>query len=127
MQKGIYYSFLPGEKPEDKFSWARTLGFDCVEIPTLRTPEEREYFKKAAENTGVRIPSIMNSDHWGAPFSAPEPEVRAKGMACLQQSLDTALAVGADTVLIVPAVVTPQVRFEDAWTRSQAELKTIVP
>ena len=127
MQKGIYYSFLPGEKPEDKFSWARVLGFECVEIPTLRTPEERAYFKLAAENTGVRIPSIMNSDHWGVPFSSPDPEARAKGMACLQQSLDTALAVGADTVLIVPAVVTPQVRFEDAWTRSQAELKAIVP
>lgn len=127
MQKGIYYSFLPGETVEEHFTQAKALGFDCVEIPTLRTPEDRERYLKAAQAAGIRIPSVMNNDHWAVPFSDPDPAVRAKGMLCLQQSLDTAVAVGADTVLVVPAVVTPSVRFEDAWLRSQLELRSILP
>ncbi|NLG15507.1 MAG: sugar phosphate isomerase/epimerase [Lentisphaerae bacterium] len=127
MQKGIYYSILPGDTPEEKFAAASEIGFDCVEIPTLRTPEERKRFKDAADKAKIRIPSVMNSDHWSFPSSSPDPEVREKGLACIRQSLETALAVNADTVLLVPAVVNPEVRYEDAWPRSQAEIRKILP
>ena len=90
MQKGIYYSFLPGETPEEVFANAKAIGFDCVEIPTLRTDDERRRYKAAADAAGIRIPSIMNSDHWGVPLSDAAPAVRAKGIDCLRQSLETA-------------------------------------
>ncbi|MBP5639260.1 MAG: sugar phosphate isomerase/epimerase [Victivallales bacterium] len=127
MQKGIYYSFLPGETPEEVFSNAKDIGFDCVEIPTLRTDEERRRYKNAADAVGIRIPSIMNSDHWGVPLSDADPAVRSKGIECLRQSLETAKVVGADTVLLVPGVVKPDVTYEEAWSRSQAEIRRILP
>ena len=127
MQKGIYYSFLPGETPEEVFANAKACGFDCVEIPTLRTDDERRQYKAAADAAGIRIPSIMNSDHWGVPLSDADPAVRAKGIDCLKQSLETARIVGADTVLLVPGVVKPDVTYEEAWTRSQVEIRRILP
>lgn len=42
-------------------------------------------------------------------------------------SLATAEALGADTVLLVPAVVKPDVTYEQAWERSQAEIRRMLP
>ena len=36
-------------------------------------------------------------------------------------------AYGGTTVLVVPAVVTPKVSYRDAWTRSQAAIRTLIP
>ena len=36
-------------------------------------------------------------------------------------------AYGGTTVLVVPAVVTPKVSYRDAWTRSQAAIKSLLP
>jgi hexulose-6-phosphate isomerase len=45
----------------------------------------------------------------------------------MRTSLHNAKLWGADTVLLVPAVVNPQTSYRDAWTRSQARIKTLLP
>ncbi len=127
MRKGIYLSYLPGESPEEKFLQAASLGFHCVEIPTLLTAADRQRYRAAATAAGVEIPSVMNSAHWSSPLSDPDPAVRAASREGMLASLATAQEVGADTVLLVPAVVKPEVTYEQAWERSVAEIEKLLP
>ncbi len=128
MRKGIYYSMLPGETPEDKFASAARFGFSDVEIPTLDSRADGERYASAASASGVRIPSVMNKTHWATPMSDPDPAVRAKSVEGMMASLETATAVGADTVLLVPAVVKPGVcSYQEAWDRSSAEIAKLIP
>ncbi|MFA6929925.1 MAG: sugar phosphate isomerase/epimerase family protein [Lentisphaeria bacterium] len=127
MRKGIYYSFLPGETPEERFSTAAELGFSCVEIPALETAAERVRYRKAAEAAGIAVASVMNSKHWASPLSDPDATVRQASREGILQALATAVELGANTVLLVPAVVKPDVTYEQAWDRSAAEIEMLLP
>jgi len=127
MQKGIYYGFLPGATVEEKFTQAAALGFACVEVPTLATAADRQQYRAAAAAAGICIPSVMNQAHWSAPLSDADPAVRAKSVEGMMASLATAEALGANTVLLVPAVVKPDVSYEQAWERSHEEISRMLP
>jgi hexulose-6-phosphate isomerase len=45
----------------------------------------------------------------------------------MRTSLRNAKLWGADTVLLVPAVVNPQVGYRDAWERSQQQIRKLIP
>jgi len=45
----------------------------------------------------------------------------------METSLDNARLWGAQTVLLVPAVVTPEVSYQQAWDRSQREIRKLIP
>jgi hexulose-6-phosphate isomerase len=48
-------------------------------------------------------------------------------LAALKGAIDDAKFVGADTVLLVPAVVTKDANYEQCWERSQAEVRKAIP
>ncbi|HQG49286.1 MAG TPA: sugar phosphate isomerase/epimerase family protein, partial [Sedimentisphaerales bacterium] len=64
---------------------------------------------------------------WGAPLSDPRPEVVAKGLAGMEAAMRSAKNLGADVVLLVPAVVTEEVGYGEAYTRSQKNIRTLLP
>jgi hexulose-6-phosphate isomerase len=45
----------------------------------------------------------------------------------MRTSLHNAKLWGSDAVLLVPAVVNPQTPYRDAWTRSQKEIRKLIP
>ena len=124
MKKGICLGSVPGPL-EDKFELAKDAGFDGVEINTVDTDEESKKLKALADAAGLEIPSIMNSAHWQFPLSSPDADVRKKSVDGMMKSLASASIVGADTVLLVPAVVNEQVCYEDAYETSQKEIKEL--
>lgn len=126
MKKGICIGSLPGETFEEKFKLAKDAGFQGIEIGPLETAEERENYKKAADDIGLELHSVMNSVHWSLPLSDPDSDVRKKSVEGLVRSIKTASAVGGDTVLLVPAVVKKNVPYDVAYERSQAEIKKII-
>src|SRR5438128_15394 len=69
----------------------------------------------------------MNMDHWKYPLSSSDSEVVKKGLAGMRTSLHNAKPWGADAVLLVPAVVNAQTSYRDAWTRSQKEIRKLIP
>ena len=69
----------------------------------------------------------MNTLHREHSLSDPDPAVRAKSLESVEASIETAVALGADTVLIVPAVVKPDVTYEEAWERSAESIRKILP
>ena len=82
---------------------------------------------KARDETGLVIPSVCCGPHWTHPLSDPDPTVPAKGLAGLETALRDAKAYGATSVLLVPAVVTEQVSYDEAYARSQAEIRKALP
>lgn len=119
---------LPRQMPVvDRFKLAREAGFEEIECPTTPDESAAEEIKKAAEASGLRIHSVMNQAHWQFPLSSADPEVVTKSMAGMETSLRNAHLWGADTVLLVPAVVNAQTSYRDAWQRSQQQIRKLIP
>jgi L-ribulose-5-phosphate 3-epimerase len=128
MKKGLVYGMLPKELSHlEKFRLARDCGFEEVELYTTPEQKEAEEFKSAAEKTGLRIHSVMNQAHWKYPLSSADPEVVKMSMDGMRTSLRNAHFWGAETVLLVPAVVNPETSYRDAWVRSQKQIRELLP
>jgi len=127
-KKSLVIYMLPEKLSyRDRFQLARATGFDYIEAQTVPDPRVAEEIKKAAEDTGIKIHSVMNMAHWGAPLSSADPAAVAKSVEGMKTSLHNAKLWGAETVLLVPAVVDPQTRYQDAWTRSQQHIRQLIP
>jgi hexulose-6-phosphate isomerase len=109
-----------GATLEEKFAIARKAGFDGIEVPP-RYEQEGE-FRAASEKAGIPIHSVIFGG-WGKPLSHPDPKIRAEGLAELEKGLRFAKAVGADNLLLVPAIVNEKTRYIEAYERSQEGIK----
>jgi len=128
IKKGLVFDMLPsGMSHADRFKLARDAGFAVVQAPTTPDEHEAEEIKKAAEAAGIRIDSVMNMDHWKYPLSSSDAAVVAKSMEGMRTSLRNAKLWGSDAVLLVPAVVNAQTSYREAWTRSQTEIRKLIP
>ena len=127
MKKGICIGSLPEGSYLERFKLAKEAGFDGVEPTTIETEEELEEAKKAAIETGIEIPSIMNTNHWQFPFSSNKEEDIEKAISGMRDSLKTAEFLGADTVLLVPGVVNEKISYEEAMENSVKNIKRIIP
>lgn len=128
IKKGVLLDMLPEKLSyADRFKLARDVGFDVVQAPT--TPDEHiaEEIKKAADSASLRIDSVMNMDHWKYPLSSADPAAVEKSLSGMRTSLHNAKLWGADAVLLVPAGVNPQTSYRDAWTRSQTQIRKLIP
>ncbi len=128
IRKAVLLGMLPSQLSiRDRFQLAKDCGFAEIELPTTPDPAAAAEMRKASETTGVRIHSVMNSDHWRYPLSSDDPEVVRKCVAGMETSLRNAHDWGADTVLLVPAVVNPKTRYGEAWQRSQERIRRMIP
>jgi len=128
IKKAVLLSMLPKSMSVlDRFKLAIDCGFEQIECPTTEDPGQAEEIKKAAEGSGLRIHSVMNQAHWKYPLSSGDPEVVAASVKGMETSLRNAHFWGADTVLLVPAVVDAKTSYRDAWKRSQEQIRRMIP
>ncbi len=128
LKKGMVFDMLPGSLSyADRFKLARDVGLEVVQAPTTPDQHQAEEMKKAADGAGIRIDSVMNMDHWKYPLSSSDPAVVEKSLTGMRTSLQNAKLWGSDAVLLVPAVVNPQTPYREAWTRSQKEIRNLIP
>ncbi len=114
-----------GNSLREKFELVKSLGYDGIELnsPGLN----REEAIRARDETGLPIHGVVDSAHWRDTLSHPDPEVRARGVEALKTALADSKAIGGDSVLLVPATVNKEVSYEDAYHRSQAEIRKALP
>lgn len=105
---------------------ARDIGFDGIEAPPILDAAEAERMRAAAERAGLPIHSVIFGG-WKTPLSDPDPAVRERGRKEVEAGLQSAKNLGADTLLLVPAVVNAQTRYRDAYDRSQTEIRRLIP
>jgi L-ribulose-5-phosphate 3-epimerase len=128
IKKGVVFTMAPEKLSyAERFKMIRDAGFEVVQVPTEPDESKAEEIKKAADGASIHIDSIMNMDHWKYPLSSSDPSVVETSLAGMRTSLHNAKLWGADTVLLVPAVVNPQTSYVDAWTRSQKQIRTLMP
>ena len=128
IKKGVLFEMLPAKLGyADRMKMASDVGFEVVQAPTTPDEHEAEEIKKAADGANMRIDSVMNMDHWKYPLSSSEPAAVEKSLAGMRASLHNAKLWGSDAVLLVPAVVNPQTSYRDAWSRSQKEIRKLLP
>ncbi|PYU68337.1 MAG: hypothetical protein DMG49_16245 [Acidobacteria bacterium] len=128
IKKGVLLEMLPAKlNYADRMKMARDVGFEVIQAPTTPDAHEAEEIKKAADGANVRIDSVMNMDHWKDPLSSSDPAVVEKSLAGMRTSLHNAKLWGSDAVLLVPAVVNPQTSYREAWSRSQKEIRKLLP
>jgi hexulose-6-phosphate isomerase len=128
LKKAVLISMLPKEMSYlDRFKLAMDVGFEGIEMQTITNPREADEIKAASEKTKLRIHSVMNMGHWEWPLSSPSPDDVKKSMERMETSLRNAKLWGADAVLLVPAVVRPDTTYQQAWQRSQPQIKKLIP
>ena len=115
-----------GETLKEKFQLVKQLGFDGIELDSPNSLDPDEVLK-ARDEVGLPIHGVVDSVHWRATLSHPDPDVRAKGLEALKQALRDAKLYGGSTVLLVPAVVNEKVSYDQAYKRSQAEIRKAIP
>jgi hexulose-6-phosphate isomerase len=129
LKKAVKFGMIGvGKTIQEKFEAIKKAGFLGVEIdsPSSLNLEEAN---KAQEATGIKIHGVIDSVHWNedARLSSPDEKAREKGLEAVKTALKAAKTVGADTMLLVPGVVTKDVTYEQCWERSQAEVKKALP
>jgi len=129
IKKAVQIYMLPKEMSYlDKFKLAKDVGFEAIEAQTVKDPKVADEIKKASEDAQIRIHSVMNMDHWDNPLNSSDPAVVQKSLDGMKTSLHNAKLWGADAVLLVPGVLKPpDVSYQEAWTRTQKQIRTLVP
>jgi hexulose-6-phosphate isomerase len=128
IRRAVEFSMLPGKIPVlDRFQMAREAGFEAIECPTMPDAAAAEEALAASRKAGLPIHSVMNSEHWRSPLSSADPAVVEKSLEGMRTSLHNAKLWGADTVLLVPAVVNPETSYAQAWERSQRQIRKLIP
>lgn len=124
IKKSVLINMLPKELSyAARFALARDVGFEGIEMQTIARPEEAAEIREAAAKAGLRIHSVMNMDHWRLPLSSSDPDVVTRSVQGMETSLKNAALWGADTVLLVPAVVDAKTGYRDAYERSQRVIR----
>ncbi len=127
LRKALQLGMLPRELSDaDKFKLAKKCGFEGIEGSPMKDLDAARQLGKLARQAGVPIHSIVYGG-WGAPFSDPDPKVIEKGLAGMETALRSAKAMGAETVLLVPAVVKENVSYAQAYKRSQRHIRKLLP
>ncbi len=109
-----------------QFQLLKDAGFEGVELISPNDLDRDEVLR-ARDKTGIVIHGVSGSRHWKDPLSDPDPEVVERGVAAIRQEMADCKAYGGNTVLVVPAVVNTQVSYRDAYARSQAQIRKLIP
>ena len=128
IRKAVEFSMLPKSLGvRERFQLAKDSGFEAIECPTTPGAAEAEEIRAASKQVGLPIHSVMNQLHWSKPLSSPDPAVVEESLEGMRTSLRNAKLWGADTVLLVPAVVNAEVGYGQAWERSQRQIRKLIP
>jgi hexulose-6-phosphate isomerase len=128
MKKAICLgSVVPRWDLEKRIALIKEAGYDGFESHHPGSEDEAKQIKALAEKYGLVVHSLMGGTHWQFPLSAPDPETRKKGIEGIEQALNFAAIMGAEGVLVVPAVVNEATDYKTAWELSMQSLQQLIP
>lgn len=138
VKKGINAWCLPdGLSFEECFAVVKQAGFDGFEINMEEHAKdglnlhlnatEDEYAQIMALSKAHQLPvaSISTNLHWAYPLTDTDIEKVAKGKEIVRKMIDAAHYLGADTVLVVPGLVTAEVAYDTAYERAITAFKDL--
>ncbi|TWU60674.1 Xylose isomerase-like TIM barrel [Rubripirellula tenax] len=108
----------------ERFAKAKQAGFEGVElnVPGIDVDDA----KAAAAATGIILDGTVGGYHWQQRHSDPDPKVRQTALSKLKQGIEETAAVGADTMLLVPAHGNDGTEAE-VYERAMAAVREAIP
>lgn len=127
VKKSLKWGMVKGDMSVlDKFKMLKDIGFDGVELDSPNDLPMKEILN-ARDKTGLELPGTVNSAHWKSPLSDRDPAKRKVCFDAMVQALRDTKKYGGTTVLLVPGVVNAETSYQEAWDRSIAEVKKLIP
>jgi hexulose-6-phosphate isomerase len=108
----------------EKYKAAKEAGYEGVEPSGGMNQQE---VIDALGQSGLQAASVCCHTHWKQTLTHDDPKIREEGLQGVLTTLRDAKAIGADSILVVPGVVSETVPYDVAWERSIAEIKKAVP
>lgn len=142
MKKSISYWSFSGKNVFQAMQTAKDAGFDGIELTldaegdvTMQTTAAQlAEIRSAAQELGLALPSVASSLFWAYSFTSDDPNEREQAHQAAVCEIQTAKALGADTVLVVPGSVSvefvperPVVAYDVCWERALQEMKRLAP
>jgi len=122
----MLYMCKEGKTLREKFEIVKRAGFEGVELDSP-SPISLDEIRAARDATGLEVCGTVDSVHWRKSLADPSAEVRKEAVAALETAIRDCRALGGSSVLLVPAVVNASVGYDQAYTRSQAEIRKVLP
>ncbi|MBV7391426.1 sugar phosphate isomerase/epimerase family protein [Enterococcus alishanensis] len=152
MKKGMNVWSLPSDLSlEEQFKVTKEAGFDTIELNvtenivndsivtndlalaekldlTLEADEEvLNQILHLMEKYQLPISSLSTALHWTYPLNSNDEKIREKGKAIVCKMIDFCQVLGGDTVLVVPALVTTEQPYDQAYELAKAALSELAP
>ncbi len=113
MKKGVnFWSFADGTTVAEGIRLARKAGFDGVELAIskdgltgLDSAGAAKEAKRIAQGEGVELPSLASSICWDYLMTSTLPSRRRIAKETIKRQVDTAAAIGANTILVLAGAV----------------------
>ncbi|NMB13044.1 MAG: sugar phosphate isomerase/epimerase, partial [Firmicutes bacterium] len=142
MKKGINRWSLPADwSIRQCMEAAKKAGFEGIELALDETGElslesdehQVKAIRQMAADMGLELKSLATGLFWKYPLTATDPKLQDKAKLVVVKALDVAKWLGADTVLVVPGVVSApfatseRTSYADAWERALEGLRELAP
>jgi hexulose-6-phosphate isomerase len=115
-RNAVLVTMLPKELSyTERFRLAREVGFEGVEAQAAPDPREAEAIRAASVETGLRIHSVMNMEHWRNPLSSADPLQVDRSVAGMETSLRNAKLW--ERILPLAAELRIVVAVEEVWNK----------
>lgn len=134
MKKGISIWSFPAGTLKESFLLAKDAGFEGVEVAldeaageiTLTTTEQELLeIKKQAEDAGIQLYSVASGLYWSYWLNSDDTAERQKAQDIVKKQLDTAAALGCESILVIPGTVNAEfaapgrvIDYETTYQRS---------
>ncbi|NLO08162.1 MAG: sugar phosphate isomerase/epimerase [candidate division WS1 bacterium] len=135
MKIGIRNGSMGFPAMKQLFEQAAEIGFDGVELdireqwqdePVL-SPEEREEIKRLSAESGVEVPSLCIGALWRFSPAASDSETLATARDLLAMSIEAAVDLGAQWILLPVTPSDEEISHEECQARWIHEMETVAP
>lgn len=124
MRKAICFGgVVPSWSLDQRMKLCAHAGYDGIEINQPGSDDEARELKAAADKHGLVIHGIICDGLWRLPLSSRDEDTRRQGLELAERALHMCRMVGADGVLVVPAVVDTDTHYRSAWELSMGSCK----
>jgi len=142
LKKGINRWSMPADWSIEKcIEEAKAAGLPGIELALEETGElsleseeaQVKAIRDAAVAAGLELKSLATGLFWKYSLSAKDPKIQEKAKAIVVKALTVAQWLGADTVLVVPGVVSApfaaseRVSYGEVWDRALGALRELAP
>jgi L-ribulose-5-phosphate 3-epimerase len=123
--KKAFYGGVDGQTLLDQYKTLKAAGFDGVEINS--PGPKRDEVISALKESGLECAGVVDGVHWETRLTDADPKRRAAAVEFLKGALRDCQAYGGTSVLLVPGRVDKAVSYDDAYKRSQEEIRKAIP